>query len=168
MAKHGEAPLESAHQQAADSDIVLDELIGYALRRAQIQVFQHLVEQLNEFDLRPAQFSALAIIDQNPGPTQTDLARSLAIDPPQVVPMLNKLEALGLALRVRSKLDKRSYGLYLSKAGEALLKRLKGVAAQSDIAATANLTPQERAQLLGLLQKIYQPAPEVEDQSTQD
>jgi DNA-binding MarR family transcriptional regulator len=168
MAKHGEAPLESAHQQAADSDIVLDELIGYALRRAQIQVFQHLVEQLNEFDLRPAHFSALAIIDQNPGPTQTDLARSLAIDPPQVVPMLNKLEALGLALRVRSKLDKRSYGLYLSKAGEALLKRLKDVAAQSDIAATANLTTQERAQLLGLLQKVYQPAPVVEAPSTQD
>ncbi|MBC3948619.1 MarR family winged helix-turn-helix transcriptional regulator [Pseudomonas folii] len=160
MAKYSDPALEAASTQAGDSEIVLDELIGYALRRAQIQVFQHLVEQLAEHDLRPAQFSALAIIGQNDGPTQTDLARKLAIDPPQVVPMLNKLEALGLALRVRSKVDKRSYGLYLSKAGETLLKHLKQVAAQSDVAATGNLTPQERAQLLGLLQKIYQPGTE--------
>ena len=139
----------------AAADIVLDDLIGYALRRAQIQVFQHLVEQLNEFDLRPAQFSALAIIDQNPGPTQTELARILAIEPPQVVPMVNKLEERGLALRVRCKADKRSYGLFLSKAGKTLLERLKQVAAQSDIDASANLDAAEREQLLRLLQKVY-------------
>ena len=133
----------------------LDELLGYALRRAQIQVFQHFVEQLSEFGLRPAQFSALAIIHKNPGPTQTELARALAIEPPQVVPMVNKLEDMGLALRIRSKVDKRSYGLYLSKAGEQLLKKLKTVAAESDTASTANLSAQEREQLLGLLRKIY-------------
>ncbi|MDR3562901.1 MAG: MarR family transcriptional regulator [Negativicutes bacterium] len=156
MAKRNPATLESPALEAyANADIVLDDLIGYALRRAQIQVFQHLVEQLNEFDLRPAQFSALAIIDQNPGPTQTELARILAIEPPQVLPIVNKLEERGLALRVRCKPDKRSYGLFLSKAGEALLKRLKQVAAQSDIDASANLNAEEREQLLRLLQKVY-------------
>ncbi|MFJ7797122.1 MarR family winged helix-turn-helix transcriptional regulator [Pseudomonas sp. NPDC096950] len=138
----------------ADSDI-LDSLIGYALRRAQLQVFQNLVEQLNAFDLRPAQFSALAIIEQAPGLMQTDLARSLAIDPPQVVPLLNKLEKQGLALRIRCKPDKRSYGIFLSKVGEATLKQLKEVAAQSDLTATRNLSDAERAQLLTLLHKVY-------------
>lgn len=135
---------------------VLDDLIGYALRRAQIQVFQHLVEKLNTYDLRPAQFSALAIIARNPGPTQAELAKALAIEPPQVVPMVNKLEERGLALRVRCKPDKRSYGLFLSKAGEALLKELQDVAASSDQEATANLSAEERGQLLGLLRKVYQ------------
>jgi DNA-binding MarR family transcriptional regulator len=139
----------------ASTGIDLDDLIGYALRRAQIQIFQHLVEQLNEFELRPAQFSALAIIEKTPGVTQTALARILAIEPPQVVPMVNKLEERGLALRVRCKPDKRSYGLFLSKAGEVLLKHLKQVAAQSDIDASANLDTQERKQLLRLLQKVY-------------
>lgn len=150
----------SAH---ADSDALgaeaastgLDNLIGYALRRAQIKVFQHFVEQLAEYDLRPAQFSALAIIAKNPGPTQTELAKALAIEPPQVVQMLNKLEEAGLALRIRSKTDKRSYGLYLSKAGEKLLARLQEVAASSDEASTANLDNAERAELLRLLQKVY-------------
>lgn len=134
----------------------LDELLGYALRRAQIKVFQHFVEQLAEYDLRPAQFSALAIIAQNPGPTQAELAKALAIEPPQVVPMVNKLEEAGLALRIRNKADKRSYGLYLSKAGEKLLKTLLQVAANSDRESSANLNDSERLQLLGLLRKIYQ------------
>ncbi|WP_263263236.1 MarR family transcriptional regulator [Pseudomonas sp. RIT-PI-S] len=133
----------------------LDDLVGYALRRAQIQVFQHFVEQLAAYDLRPAQFSALAIIDDTPGITQAELARGLAIEPPQAVPLLNKLEAMGLAARIRSKADKRSYGLYLSKAGETLLAELRQVAARSDAAATANLNETERSQLLQLLRKVY-------------
>ncbi|MFJ4453512.1 MarR family winged helix-turn-helix transcriptional regulator [Pseudomonas sp. NPDC089392] len=132
----------------------LETLIGYALRKAQLKVFQHLVNELEKFDLRPAQFSALAIIEQNPGLAQAELARALDIEPPQLVPLLNKLEARALAVRVRCKPDKRAYGLFLSKAGEQLLKELKAVAQRSDEASTAALDSTERAQLLGLLQKI--------------
>ncbi|MNE95803.1 Transcriptional regulator SlyA [compost metagenome] len=85
---------------------------------------------------------------------QADLARALDIEPPQLVPLLNKLESRGLAVRVRCKPDKRAYGLFLSKAGEQLLKELKAVAQKSDEACTAALDSAERAQLLGLLQKI--------------
>jgi DNA-binding MarR family transcriptional regulator len=144
-----------ADSSEATAPTDLNDLVGYALRRVQMRVFQHLVECLTPYDLRPAQFSALAIIAQNPGPTQAELAKALNIEPPQVVPLLNKLEEAGLALRVRSKADKRSYGLYLSKAGEKLLKTLYGVAEESDRAATANLDDDERRQLLALLRKVY-------------
>jgi DNA-binding MarR family transcriptional regulator len=133
----------------------LDELIGYALRRAQMQVFQRLVESLAPYDLRPAQFSALAIIAQSDGPTQAELAKALNIEPPQVVPLLNKLEEAGLALRIRNKTDKRSYGLYLSKPGERMLEILYAIAAQSDRAATDKLDDDERQQLIMLLRKVY-------------
>ena len=78
----------------------LDTLVGYALRRAQLQVFQHLVGKLAEHDLRPAQFTAMVIIEREPGLMQADLARQLAIEPPQLVPLLNKLESRGLAQRL--------------------------------------------------------------------
>ncbi|MFZ6048765.1 MarR family winged helix-turn-helix transcriptional regulator [Pseudomonas sp. CR3202] len=136
-------------------DTSLDELIGYAMRRAQLKVFQHLINKLSDYDLRPAQFSALAIIDQNPGLMQADLARALAIEPPQLVPLMNKLESRALAVRVRCKPDKRSYGIFLSKAGEQLLKELKQVAYESDIASTAALSEDERGELLRLLRKVY-------------
>jgi DNA-binding MarR family transcriptional regulator len=133
----------------------LENLLGYALRRAQWDVSQHLRHQLNTFDLRPAQFSALLLIEQNPGLMQSDLAGLLTIEPPQMVIMLNKLEKLGVAVRVRCKPDKRSYGIFLSKAGEGLLKQLKQIVLQSDLQATAALTAEERVTLHTLLQKLY-------------
>lgn len=66
------------------------------------------------------------MIERNPGLMQADLARSL------------------------------SYGIFLSKAGEALLKELKQIASDSDREATAALDDEERGQLLRLLTKIYQ------------
>lgn len=133
----------------------LNELIGYALRRAQMKVFQNLVNRLSMHDLRPAQFSAMAIIEENPGLMQADLARALAIEPPQLVPLLNKLEARALAVRIRCKSDKRSYGIFLSRAGEQLLRDLKQVAMQSDIESTGALAEDERETLLKLLRKVY-------------
>ncbi|MCJ1886467.1 MarR family transcriptional regulator [Pseudomonas sp. LA21] len=159
MTKKSAAPDDEV-QEAASPDLSspLDNYVGYALRRAQLSVFQHLVNELAKFDLRPAQFTALAIIESNPGLMQADLARALSVEPPQLVPLLNKLETRALAVRVRCKPDKRSYGIFLSKAGETLLKQLKDVALQSDLAATAGLSDAEREQLLGLLQKIHSPA----------
>ncbi|MNJ05145.1 hypothetical protein D3C73_1662720 [compost metagenome] len=61
-----------------------------------------------------------------------------------------------MAVRVRCKPDKRSYGIFLSKTGEALLKELKQIAAQSDQESTSALDSQERDELLRLLRKVYQ------------
>ncbi|BAW24114.1 MarR family winged helix-turn-helix transcriptional regulator [Pseudomonas putida] len=133
----------------------LNELIGYALRRAQMKVFQNFVNHLSVHGLRPAQFSAMAIIEENPGLMQADLARALAIEPPQLVPLLNKLEARALAVRIRCKSDKRSYGIFLSRAGEQLLRDLKQVAMRSDIESTGALAEDERETLLKLLRKVY-------------
>ncbi|KTB54996.1 MarR family winged helix-turn-helix transcriptional regulator [Pseudomonas syringae] len=138
------------------TDSALDDLIGYAMRRAQLKLFQNLIGRLSAHDLRPAQFSALAIIEQNPGLMQADLAKALAIEPPQVVPLLNKLENRALAVRVRCKPDKRSYGIFLSKSGETLLRELKQIAIDSDLDSTSALNDQERQDLLRLLKKVYQ------------
>ncbi|MDH1574712.1 MarR family winged helix-turn-helix transcriptional regulator [Pseudomonas sp. GD03746] len=146
---------DTASLPTPPGDTVLEDLLGYALRRAQLKLFQHLIGRLAAYDLRPAQFSALAIIEQNPGLMQADLARALAIEPPQVVPLLNKLEERALAVRVRCKPDKRSYGIFLSKSGEAMLKELKQIASDSDREATGSLEEDERAELLRLLTKIY-------------
>ncbi|WP_095079616.1 MarR family winged helix-turn-helix transcriptional regulator [Pseudomonas sp. Irchel s3h17] len=147
---------DAATETQAPLDAALDDLIGYAMRRAQLKLFQNLIGRLSAYDLRPAQFSALAIIEQHPGLMQADLAKALAIEPPQVVPLLNKLEERALAVRVRCKPDKRSYGIFLSKTGEALLKELKQIAAQSDQESTSSLDSQERDELLRLLRKVYQ------------
>ncbi|MGY2399991.1 MarR family winged helix-turn-helix transcriptional regulator [Pseudomonas sp. SDO5271_S396] len=142
------SPLESL-------DGALNNLVGYVMRRAQMKITQNLSSQLEEYDIRPAQFTALNIIEQSPGLMQADLAKALAVEPPQAVLMINKLESRGLAMRIRSNSDKRSYGLFLSKTGEHLLRQLKEVALQSDLESTAVLSTEEREQLLTLLHKLY-------------
>ncbi|MDP3847998.1 MAG: MarR family transcriptional regulator [Pseudomonas sp.] len=145
----------SESEVASVLDSSLHNLVGYVLRRAQMKLFQHLATRLEAHDIRPAHFTALTIIEQSPGLMQAELARALAIEPPQAVLMINKLEERGLAMRVRSNPDKRSYGLFLSKAGEVLLKQLKDVVQQSDLESTSALSAAEREQLLLLLGKLY-------------
>ncbi|MBK5516254.1 MarR family winged helix-turn-helix transcriptional regulator [Pseudomonas sp. TH10] len=153
MLQKRKATPEPALPEKLDSS--LNNLVGYMMRRVQMKITQDLSNSLEEHDIRPVQFTALTIIDQSPGLMQADLAKALAIEPPQAVLMVNKLEARSLAMRVRSNPDKRSYGLFLSKAGEQLLKKLREVAMQSDINATAALTSDEREVLLTLLNKLY-------------
>ncbi|WP_324733230.1 MarR family winged helix-turn-helix transcriptional regulator [Pseudomonas paeninsulae] len=140
---------------ASALDSSLHNLVGYVLRRAQMKFFSNLAARLEAYDIRPAQFTALTIIEQSPGLMQAELARALAIEPPQAVLLVNKLEERGLAMRVRSNPDKRSYGLFLSKAGEQLLKQLKTVVQQSDLDSSSALSAEEREQLLALLGKLY-------------
>jgi DNA-binding MarR family transcriptional regulator len=154
MTRDIQLPTTTIAESTPEFDVSLDELVGYVLRRAQIKVFQHLAGELAEHDLRPAQFAALAILEREPGLAQADLARSLKIEPPQMVNMLNKLESRALAVRVRSPSDKRSYGVFLSRNGEKLLQELKGVAVRSDAESTKALTGDERDTLLHLLRKV--------------
>jgi len=67
-----------------------------------------------------------------------------------------KLEERALAVHTRAKPDKRFYGIYLSKAGEALLLQLSSIAIESDLEATSALCDNERNTLFELLKKLYQ------------
>ncbi|MGY4532360.1 DNA-binding MarR family transcriptional regulator [Pseudomonas sp. TE3786] len=156
MPRKPKAQVPAAEPALLDS--ALENLVGYVMRRVQLKISQHLSARLESHGIRPAQFTALTIIEQAPGLMQADLAKALAIEPPQAVLMVNKLEERGLAMRVRSNPDKRSYGLFLSKAGEQLLKTLKDVVVQSDLDATAALDADERQQLLSLLNRLYREA----------
>ncbi|SFI18060.1 MarR family winged helix-turn-helix transcriptional regulator [Modicisalibacter xianhensis] len=152
-----QASLEEVDTGPVDG-LILEERLGYALRRAQLKVFKHFDDAMREHDIRPAQFSSLVVIEGYPGVTQSSLAQTLAIDPPRVVNLVNSLEERGLAMRVRCKRDRRSHGIFLTKQGEALVDKLKELSRQSDLAATQALSEIERRQLLMLLRKIYAPA----------
>jgi DNA-binding MarR family transcriptional regulator len=104
----------------------LPELIGYVLRRAQLAVFQDFFAAFAPFDIRPAQFSALTVIERNPGLTQSQVAEALGIKRTNFVGMLDELERRGLAERQTAG-DKRSYALYLTAEGTALMRKLRPV-----------------------------------------
>jgi DNA-binding MarR family transcriptional regulator len=107
---------------------VLDGHLGYFLRRVQVWVFQDFIKTLASVDLRPAQYSVLAVIGANRGLSQADVAQFLGIERARLVRLLHRLEKRGLTQRLASPNDRRSHALQLTSAGQALLKRAKTLA----------------------------------------
>jgi DNA-binding MarR family transcriptional regulator len=148
-----------AQQPEPAAELVIDGsplagLVGYAVRRVQLALFQDIVNVLQSHKIRPAQFSVMALLEANPGVTQSSLAQALGVDPPRMVNLIHDLEEQGLALRVRCKQDRRSHGVFLSKKGETLLAELKTLVEASDRHMTHRLSAAEREQLLELLGRV--------------
>ncbi|WP_252511285.1 MarR family winged helix-turn-helix transcriptional regulator [Phreatobacter aquaticus] len=133
---------------------MLPGLVGYVLRRAQLRVFEDFIRSFEPLALRPAQFSALLLIEANPGRSQREIAAGLGIQRPNFVAMMDEFEARGLARRTRSEVDRRSHALMLTPAGTDLLVRAKAVVAEHEARATAGLSEPDRLRLLALLKAM--------------
>ena len=132
----------------------LSEHIGYVVRRAQLAIFKDFIQTLAPVDIRPAQYSVLIVIDSNPGLTQAELGRALAIKRANLVGMLNELERRNLARRVASPADRRSHALHLTANGRQMLARFHRLALEHEKRATRVLDPAEKRMLLGLLGRV--------------
>ena len=108
---------------------VLNEHLGYFIRRLQVWVFQDFIRTLAPVDIRPAQYSVLVVIAANPGLSQSDLADRLGIERARLVRVLDKLERRGLTQRLASPTDRRSHALRLTREGQKILKRAAMLAA---------------------------------------
>src|SRR3954463_13879741 len=87
---------------------VLDGHLGYFLRRVQVWVFQDFIKTLATIDLRPAQYSVLAVIGANRGLSQADVAHLLGIERARLVRLLHRLEKRGLTQRLPPPHDPRA------------------------------------------------------------
>jgi DNA-binding MarR family transcriptional regulator len=103
----------------------LEGTLGYSIRRAQMAVFQDIFQSFGELAVTTVQFSVLAVVADNPGTNQADLALALGVERPRIVPILDALEARGLAIRKPSPSDRRHRLLFLTDQGQALLEELK-------------------------------------------
>lgn len=132
---------------------VLDELLGYSLRRAQVAMFVAFHEATRGMDITPPRFTALVIVGANPGISQTVLGTVLGIARSGAMLLTDWFEARGLVERRRPPGDSRAWGLHLTAKGERLVARIKSRVLALD-QRRGKLTPPERRQLLRLLEKV--------------
>lgn len=130
----------------------LHEYVGYVLRRAQMAVFQDFIRSLEAVDLRPAQFSVLALIDANPGILQSRACAALGIQKTNFVPMLQELERRGLTRR--TPVDGRSNGVFVTPKGKALLKRARSLHDRHHARITALIGESEQRRLIATLERL--------------
>jgi len=129
----------------------LPELLGYRLRLAQQAVFRDFATSVQ--GLSPGRVGLLIYIDANPGVTQSRLAEAAERDRSTMVGVLDQLQARGLIERRRGA-DRRTNGLWLTASGRSLVAKLKRRIQLHERRVSARLTPAEREQLLGLLEKL--------------
>lgn len=123
-------PVRSKAKAVALGD--LSQSLGYSIRRAQLWVFRDVSQRLAPFDISPAQFSVLSVIDANPGVNQLAIAQVLSIERAGLGRMVDHLERRGLVTRAESSINRRYYVLYLTREGAELLGRLKPMIAESE------------------------------------
>ena len=133
---------------------MLPELLGYQLRRAQVAVFQHFSETMGALDITPGQFGMLAVINSNPGLSQTQLGSALGIDRSTVVAMIDRLEARGLVIRATAPNDRRSHALKLSEDGAGMLKKLEAMVRAHERHISRALSAEDQRLLIRLLGRV--------------
>jgi DNA-binding MarR family transcriptional regulator len=132
----------------------LDGSLGYALHRAQLAVFEGILQCFAESEVTAAEFLVLVVVAENPGINQADLAKSLEVERPRIVPTLNSLEKRGLAKRTQVAEDARVRQIHLTKTGNQLVKVLQRRARDHQKKIMARLDETEARVVLSCLWKL--------------
>jgi DNA-binding MarR family transcriptional regulator len=133
---------------------VLDRLLGYALRRAQLLLYEDFVASLATWNITPPRFSAMVVIAQNPDLKLTELARILGVARSGAVTLIDALSALGFVVRHDSPTDKRAFRLALTSKGKRALEAMTKAVEAHDKRIVSMLSEPEQAQLMQLLRRM--------------
>ncbi|GLX24156.1 MarR family winged helix-turn-helix transcriptional regulator [Streptomyces lavendulae] len=106
--------------------------------------------------LKLMQHAVLAATAEYGPVAQADLGRRLAVDPKDMVGILNHLQEAGLVLRTPDPADRRKNAVTVTPEGEAVLARCATLAEAANEQLLAPLTPAERDTLMALLARVHE------------
>jgi len=132
----------------------LKDYVGYAIRRAQMRIYEDFFTSLADLDTTPAKFTLLLLIRENPGIRSVDLARTLGVARSGMVRLIDELEQSGLLSRETYRRDRRNQALALTALGRRKLIRLEKAVERHEAHVTAKLSVSERESLLELLRRV--------------
>jgi DNA-binding MarR family transcriptional regulator len=112
--------------------------------------------------LAARQYGVLEVVSQYPGLTQQEIGSALELDRTTISELVDDLTAAGLVRRRPSTSNRRANAIDLTASGRRALARARGLVDRANDGLMAALKPQERKQLVGLLQRVL----EIEEQST--
>ena len=142
-----------------DDGSELEELVGYALKRAYVVFLNDFRATLGEDGLSPRSFSALSLAHQFPGITQSELARRLGIERSGLVAIVDDLERRGFLTRGTVPGDRRVQALRATPAGAAAYADALGAVRAHETRMLGALSAGEKRCLFHLLDKIRAGAP---------
>jgi DNA-binding MarR family transcriptional regulator len=145
---------KSAAVSAAAGDYVLDEQVGFLMRRAQqrhIAIFQRI---MGDDGPTPTQFAAMSKLGAGEEISQNLLGRMTAMDPATIKGVIARLEERGLVERLPDPDDQRRVRVRLSAKGREAMPGLTEKARAITAATLAPLSREEAERLLGMLARL--------------
>ena len=133
---------------------VLDELVGYHMRRASAVIANDFARAIAGTGMRQVLFGILSVIAANPGINQGNVGRALSIQRANMVSLVNELVDAGLVRRETAAEDRRALALTLTAAGEAKVRASLELIRAHEDRLLSELSRDERAHLIGLLARI--------------
>jgi DNA-binding MarR family transcriptional regulator len=128
--------------------------IGFTLSSIGYAVSRRFREILAPLELEPREFALLRAVGAAEGQSQQAIGERLQIPPSRMVAFVDALQARSLLERRHNPLDRRTRELHLTPAGRQLLERAFQLAAGLERDLCADLTADEREQLLAFLQRV--------------
>jgi len=125
---------------------------GYLFRRMQQIAVAIFVEECRA--LTPVQYAALVAIRTHPGIDATRLSAVIAFDRSTLGNVIERLETKAWVERKASREDKRVKLLYLTKAGETLLRDIMPAVDRAQARMLQPLKPADRKTLLALMTQL--------------
>jgi DNA-binding MarR family transcriptional regulator len=144
----------NAGEQVVDTSF-LETLIGYNSRRSALHLIAGFSDAMADLGLSPVEFSVLSIVYHNPGITSRSIAKTLAIQPPNLVVMIRGLEQRQWIKRKPYLKDKRAIGLHIASSAVSQIKLAESIAFKDDQTRSSRLTKTEKTTLNELLKKLY-------------
>ncbi len=149
--------MKASSKQSKDSAInlgILENIIGYQLRRAQTALFQNFARKVASKNITPGQFGLLVKIKNNPGISQTALARADGIERSTLGEIIDRFEERHLVERRKHAVDRRAYALHLTEEGVAFLDEVIPLVFENDAEMLENFTAGEEKELIRLLKML--------------
>lgn len=140
-----EPPLEFAE---------LDSLLGYLLRRAQGAMHRDFMAAVASFELTQKQAATMWLIQANSGVSQAEVAAALGMDRATMMALTDRLEDRGFVIRKRSSVDRRRQDLYVTPAGQVVLRKCKAKVAEHEAKFRVMFNATEYASLLDALKRF--------------
>jgi DNA-binding MarR family transcriptional regulator len=129
--------------------------VAEELRPALLRLARNLRRETEALGVTSHQVTLLWLVRARPGLSLRELAVEEGISAPSLSGHVDRLEAAGLLLRVRSTDDRRRVGLELTRDGQSLLKRVRARRTTWLAARVALLSDDERERLDAALPALY-------------
>lgn len=142
------------------------DLLGYRVFRTQRSLSGCLEGLLSRYGLTPAQWNALNQLEHRGPLSQKDLADAVHRRPATITRSIDKMVEQGLVERRPSEADRRVNVVAIMPAARELLSTIEPQAVALANRTQGDLTDEELAQLLSLLDRVYANANAVMDEDS--